>query len=427
MKRWFARSLDLLILSTAGFRSASAFVAPRFHVFTHKTRSTMSTAAASKKDLPENAPEHVLIAGAGIIGLSTAFYLHKEYGIRSTLIDVTGEVAPAASGKAGGFLALDWNDGSPTGPLTHRSFALHQALADELGAESIQYRRLTCAAIAVDPYRSKPAGKKLQTVEWADTTGGAVLGMRPLGDESTIAQVHPRMLCERMWQEIKENGGAKLQKGKVVDTARGKDGRLLGAQLEDQTIVEGDALLLACGPWTAPATSIMSGIKYHSAVIPTDQILSQCVFFSGCGDPEVYVRPDQTAYCTGYPDPPIRVTESPGQEQVLSEKIKTIVEAVRDATGKTTNGGELSQEPVLKQACYLPSTDDGIPLMGSIRDEPGVFVATGHTCWGILLGPASGEAMAGVIATGSSPMVDLRMFSPSRYGERLQPFDKVSA
>ena len=133
------------------------------------------------------------------------------------------------------------------------------------------------------------------------------------------------------------------------------------------------------------------------------------------------------AYCTGYPDPPIRVTESPGQEEVRSEKIETIMEAVRDATGKTTNGGKLSQEPVLKQACYLPSTDDGIPLMGSISDEPGVYVATGHTCWGILLAPASGEAMAGVIARGASPKVDLRRFSPDRYGKRFEPFDKVLA
>lgn len=101
------------------------------------------------------------------------------------------------------------------------------------------------------------------------------------------------------------------------------------------------------------------------------------------------------------------------------------MEAVRDATGKTTNGGKLSQEPVMEQACYLPSTDDGIPLMGSISDEPGVYIATGHTCWGILLGPASGEAMASVIATGDSPKVDLRMFSPNRYGKRLQPFSKV--
>ena len=336
--------------------------------------------------------------------------------------------APAASGKAGGFLALDWNDGTPTGPLTRRSFALHQELADELGAEAIQYRRLTCAAIVVDPYRQhKPSGKKLQSVEWADTESGAVLGMRPLGDESTIAQVHPRLLCEQLWQQVQKGGGT-LVKGKVVNVARddAKDGKLIGAVLQDGTTIEGDALLLACGPWTAEHSNIMAGVKYHSVVIPTEQVLTQCVFFSGCGDPEIYVRPDKTAYCTGYPDPPIQVTETPGQEEVRPDKVETIIEAVRDASGKTTNGGNLSQAPVLEQACYLPSTSDGIPLMGRIAHEPGVYVSTGHTCWGILNAPASGQAMASLIATGASPEVDLRPFSPSRYGDRLQPFRKNS-
>ena len=68
-----------------------------------------------------------------------------------TVVDTTGRTAPAASGKAGGFLAMDWNDGSPTQELTRRSFALHQQQADDLGADTIQYRRLQCAAIVVDP------------------------------------------------------------------------------------------------------------------------------------------------------------------------------------------------------------------------------------------------------------------------------------
>jgi hypothetical protein len=35
-------------------------------------------------------------------------------------------------GKAGGFLALDWNDASPVGPLARTSYALHQQLAQTL-------------------------------------------------------------------------------------------------------------------------------------------------------------------------------------------------------------------------------------------------------------------------------------------------------
>ena len=58
-------------------------------------------------------PKHVMIAGSGMMGIATSYFLAKEFGISSTLVDPSGQVAPAASGKAGGFLARDWNDFSP--------------------------------------------------------------------------------------------------------------------------------------------------------------------------------------------------------------------------------------------------------------------------------------------------------------------------
>jgi glycine/D-amino acid oxidase-like deaminating enzyme len=74
----------------------------------------------------------VLICGGGVIGASIAYFLARR-GIATTVIERTG-IACAASGKAGGFLALDWNDGTPVEQLARRSFALHGQLADELDA-----------------------------------------------------------------------------------------------------------------------------------------------------------------------------------------------------------------------------------------------------------------------------------------------------
>eukprot|EP01043_Picozoa_sp_COSAG02_P071466 COSAG02_NODE_13070_length_1450_cov_1.155440_3_plen_58_part_01 len=58
-----------------------------------------------------------MIVGGGIIGISTAYYLSVRLGLgrHVTLVEQTS-VASAASGKAAGFLALDWNDHSPLGP-----------------------------------------------------------------------------------------------------------------------------------------------------------------------------------------------------------------------------------------------------------------------------------------------------------------------
>jgi glycine/D-amino acid oxidase-like deaminating enzyme len=57
----------------------------------------------------------VVICGGGIIGAATAYYLAQQ-GVGATVIEREA-LAAAASGKAGGFLALDWNDSSPVGPL----------------------------------------------------------------------------------------------------------------------------------------------------------------------------------------------------------------------------------------------------------------------------------------------------------------------
>jgi glycine/D-amino acid oxidase-like deaminating enzyme len=386
---------------------------------------------SENSDGTDSPVQRVVIAGAGVIGVSTAYYLAKEFGVATTLIDPTGRIAPAASGKAGGFLALDWNDHSPVGPLTRRSFALHQEIADSLGAEKIQYRRLECVAIPVGDSNKlrRPSGRKLEGIEWAEgenSMGDASM----LGDRSTIAQVHPKMLCEAMWEHVQKLvPESELVKGKVVSAVYGDEGSsssAVGAQLEDGHVIKGDALLYSCGPWTA---NNMYGTKYHSLVVPTTKTLNQCVFFSGLGDPEVYVRNDSTAYCTGFPDPPIKVTECPGEEEVRNDainKIRTSVEAASSfSDGNSVNYLVFSDDDdakILKQSCYLPSTVDGIPMMGEVpgKDQPKTYVCAGHTCWGILMGPASGEAMAHQIVTGKSPHVNVRIFSPERFGGSLK-------
>jgi len=128
----------------------------------------------------------IIIAGGGIVGNSIAYYLAKEHQVSVTLIDPIG-ISPAASAKAGGFLARDWRDTSPLQSLHRLGFDLHQELADSFGPLKIDYRRLTCAAVSIEEGRGvgKPVGKKLEGVEWVDRS---VVGSVEMGDEETIAQ-----------------------------------------------------------------------------------------------------------------------------------------------------------------------------------------------------------------------------------------------
>ena len=407
--------MNTLVLITWLLSSISSLLIVRIQSFSHprqnrscnlnllKTKRNNLIKMVGGGDTEDNNDKNlkVVIAGAGVIGTSTAYYLSKNHPscLESiTVIDPTGSIAPAASGKAGGFLALDWNDHSPLGPLARRSFDLHQELANTFGSDTIMYRRLTCASVSVDQLgnQKRPSGKKLEGIEWVDDVATRI---RPLGDENTIAQVHPKMLCDAMWSAVQEckDISSSLVNGKIIGPIYGGEGienkSLIGAKLDDGTTIDADVILYACGPWTEYG-NCMLGVKYHSAIIPTrPRVLNQSVFFDGFGDPEVYPRPDGTAYCTGFPDPAIRVTDFPGKEEVREEAIQTIVNAVRGASG-SKDGGALGEDPELKQSCYLPTTLDGMPMIGEISDEKGCYVAAGHGCWGILLGPATGEAMA---------------------------------
>ena len=71
------------------------------------------------------------------------------------------------------------------------------------------------------------------------------------------------------------------------------------------------------------------------------------------------------------------------------------------------------------QACFRPVTEDGLPLIGAVSGIDGAYVATGHNVWGILNAPATGEALAELIAEGTARSTDLTPFDP----RRLPPLD----
>src|ERR1700678_3509364 len=85
----------------------------------------------------------VLIVGAGVIGTSIAYHLAAR-GANAVVLERQA-VACAASGKSGGFLALDWCDGTPLMALARRSFELHAELAQDLRGDW-GYRRMTTYA-----------------------------------------------------------------------------------------------------------------------------------------------------------------------------------------------------------------------------------------------------------------------------------------
>src|SRR6201998_2373833 len=100
--------------------------------------------------------KRIVICGGGAIGVAVAYFASRR-GARPIVIE-RHAVAGAASGKSGGFLALDWCGGSPLDRLARRSFELHTELSAELG-DPWGYRRLTTyGGYAAEDDTSRGAG-----------------------------------------------------------------------------------------------------------------------------------------------------------------------------------------------------------------------------------------------------------------------------
>src|SRR4051794_14398421 len=149
----------------------------------------------------------VVICGAGVIGASIAYFLSRR-GADVTVVERTG-VACAASGKSGGFLALDWCDGGPLEGLARRSFALHARLHEELGG-GWGYRRLETYGgfAAAGPHRASAR----HALGWLSP--GVTVTQR-LGSTETTAQVHPAAFTAAMMRAA-EAHGARLIHGTVT-------------------------------------------------------------------------------------------------------------------------------------------------------------------------------------------------------------------
>lgn len=254
----------------------------------------------------QNPSKRVVVCGGGVIGVCTAYFLSKR-GAAVTLIEKSS-IACAASGKAGGFLALDWCDGGPVSSLARASFNLHRSLAHELnGAESYGYRPVTTLSLSITETTSPQLNRKPspKVPSWVD---GPAKGPRTIGTTETTAQVHPQLFTKTLVSKAVEEYGLEVVMGKLekVEVAGGAAKAVV---LEGGRVIEAEAVVLALGPWSGEFSLLSSifrihGLKAHSIILEPenpDAITPHALFlnyYPAQGgkpmDPEIYPRPTGT-------------------------------------------------------------------------------------------------------------------------------------
>ena len=447
---------------------------------------------------------HIIIVGAGIIGVCTAYYLPKHPYFSPETHHITiiesKRVAGGASGKAGGLLAL-WAFPQQIVPL---SFKLHEELAKEYnGEDEWGYRRLTTVSLEGniqnllntdddssssldDPKKdtqheiktSSPPPKtessdddestttKSTSVESLDlknpppkkrtvtknsiknehdsssTTdlpkdlnwirSEVIQDWSVLGGRDSTAQVHPYKFTNYILKKAMETGAVDLILGKVDEIQFSEETgsatgityiptKTLGKPNEQHVSLKGDQIVLSMGPWTSkilPDCPI-SGLRAHSITIaPHNGTVSPYAIFTELKigrakyvSPEMYARKDEVYVC-GEGDTLVDVPETTDDVEVIKEKCDQLFHYV----GKLSPN--LSKGHILKrQACYLPVLDvpsSSGPLIGETNVE-NLYLASGHSCWGINNAPGTGKIMAELLLEGESHSADISALDPSLY------------
>ena len=274
------------------------------------------------------------------------------------------------------------------------ALSLHAELAREFDGRW-GYRRLETLSVVASARRPLGSASRLVAPDWV---AQEAIIHQCLGTTATTAQIHPAQFTRGM-MEAAIARGARLQIGCATGMELSSDdgGRFRGVVV-DSELTEGDAVVIAMGPWSAVASQWMPmpmvyGLKGHSVILRNPIPVSPHALFVECEAEDGSVdtqrwfpRPDGTTYVCGLsseeplPLDPAQVTSHAGAQVQLKAMIRTFAPALADAY------------VVAAQACYRPVTRDGLPIMGRVPGIEGAYVATGHSVWGMLNAPATGEA-----------------------------------
>jgi len=362
----------------------------------------------------------VLVIGGGIIGCSTALALAR----RGAKVSVLEQSVPGAgaSNAAAGVLGtqMDALQDSPFFRLTRESLARYPAFTEELREVTgidVGYRRtgITRAALGDDELAAVVRGAAWQreaglAVEVLDRE--ALRAVEPAVSHHAVggvrfpdeARIDPPTLLLAV-KIAAERAGVTFRTGTVVLRVAVREGSAWGVMLENGSIVEGDAIVLAAGSWS----SLVGGVPLPAdgvqpvrgqiveLLLPSPilrgPVLGRDMYLSPRDDGRVLVG--STREHVGF-----KPGVTAGAVRYLLDAALTLVPALADAGINRTWSG------------FRPSTRDELPLLGKTPIEK-LYAATGHFSNGVVLAPITAEILAAEIS-GGAPPVDITPFAATR-------------
>jgi len=365
----------------------------------------------------------VVVVGGGLIGLSIAWRLAK--GGRSVTVIERDTVGAGASLAATGMLApaAEHEPGSdPLLPLALDSLSRWPGFRDALQAASgldIDYRREGTLVLAIGRdeverlrFRHDLQRRSGVTAEWL--SGPAIRAREPLLRPSVSAgilcpldhQVDPRLVMAALVRAC-EAAGVAIVESTPVQALDREAGRVRGVRAGERTVAA-DCVILTSGAWSGAAGLLpdhlalpVRPIKGQSLALKTTartgtlshMVWTEQVHMAPKGDGHLIVG--ATVEDCGF-----RAGVTAGGLFALLEGARRVLPGIEEMEVEAVWSG------------FRPTSDDDAPIIDTL--EPGLVVATGHHRNGYLLAPATVDAVAGLMSTGSLPEL-ARGFSLSRF------------
>lgn len=339
----------------------------------------------------------ILIAGAGIVGLSLALELHQR-GIRAAVLEQALPLAEASTAAAGMLAAADPDNPPQLRPLSDLSISLYPAwlerLRDLSGIEVPFHTSETLQALA--PHDADSADVLSQ-----EDLHRSLPQLTPGSHRFLLLNEHsldPRQLAPALLGAVRAAGIGLRTHTRVISTTSH------GNAVEVRTtadIVHAARFVDCTGAWAADVTPRKGQMLAVS--LPADLPLRMVV-----RTPDIYIVPRAAGPA------PIRAIIGATVEDAGFDKEVHSTDIAKLQSQAAGFLPQLTAAPVLDAWAGLrPATPDGLPLLGPSPGHPNHFIAAGHYRNGILLAPATAHVMAQLL-TGEAPAIDLIPFSPSR-------------
>lgn len=380
-------------------------------------------------------PSSVLIAGCGIVGAATAFFLARR-GIDVTVLDREGPAA-AATGAADGAVSVASKRPGPmmiaalSGVMLYRELLAEGVLTDlfkprstyiiAASEEECAVLEAHAAALSGEGVQVEMFGRQALRDHFPSLSPAARIGVEVKGDGHAIGY--------RIVNRLLSASGVTVRRGtEVTGLIEAADGRVAGLA-SNHGDFHAEAIVVASGNGTADLlgfNGIMRPRKGQLLVTERAPALNASMPGSIMSGRYLLSKGSQKGAPTqarGYGlviDPLVTGQFLIGGTREDTDARQTNdLDAVRHIlTDAVELVPDLSRVRLLRAfAGVRTAVIDGLPMVGPVSGRKNLFVAAGFEGDGICLGPVMGRAIADMIC-GKRPALDLAPFEPARFSTR---------